>query len=164
RKCAVTFSFAVSLENDSAGKAARCGVRRRRADVEHVAAVLFQICLKVVAQTIVESESATYFPVILNKKCPRMIPRPHPGRNAVIAAIGRADQKTRIVESDAGWKRYALERGKSRLVRTVEHIARRVCFAERRKSVHDQLRAGFICVIVAYPGQRDIPRRFQVFD
>src|SRR5207249_4261147 len=110
RKCAITLSRTIALENDSTRQTARRGIRSRGADAEHVAAVLFQVSLIVVAQTVIQRQFAADFPVVLKEECPRMIPCAHPGWNTVIAGIGRPDQKTRIVESDEGWQRDAFKR------------------------------------------------------
>ena len=163
RECAVTLPFPVSLENNGARKTARGRVWRGDADIEHVAAMLSQVGLEIIAQAVIEREFAAHFPVVLGKEGYGVLSSPQSSRNAGIAVVGRSDEKTGVRESDAGWKRHSLESGESRLVGAKLNVARRVSLAERGVPVHDRLAAGFVRVIVANPRQRNVPRRLQVF-
>src|SRR6185436_2895029 len=58
RECAVTLSRSVSFKDDPAGKAAGRRVRRSGADTEHVAAMFFQVSLKVIAQAVIHRQFA----------------------------------------------------------------------------------------------------------
>src|SRR5262249_46648622 len=109
RECAVTLSRSISFKNDSAWQSARRRVRRRRADIEHVAAMFFQVSLKIIAQPVIECDFAADFPVILHKKRHGIVSRTHSCWNAVIAAPGCSNEKAGIVKSYVGWKRYALK-------------------------------------------------------
>src|SRR6185436_6133706 len=122
RECTVALSRSVSFKNDPAGKAAGSRVRRSGADTEHVAAMFFQVSLKVIAQAVIEREFSIHFPVVLEEKRHGMVPRSQSGRNAVVAAVGRANENAGVIESYAGGERCALKRRESRLRWTVEHV------------------------------------------
>src|SRR5689334_20321853 len=108
---AVTLPRSVSFKNNPAGQASRSRIGSGRAHIEHVPAVLSQVSLEVVAQAVIERQFAADLPVVLSKKCQRMISRPHSCRNAVVAGVRRADKKAGIVETDTGRQSHALERG-----------------------------------------------------
>ena len=84
--------------------------------------MFFQVSLKIIAQAVIECEPAIHFPVVLEKERQGMVPGPHTGWNAVIAGIGRPDEKAGVIKSGIDRKRQALKRRKSRLVLTVEHV------------------------------------------
>ena len=67
--------------------------------------MFFQVSLKIIAQAVIECEPATHFPVVLEKERHGMVPGPHAGRNAVIAGVGRPDEKAGVIESGVDRKR-----------------------------------------------------------
>src|SRR4029077_20473913 len=58
RECAVATASSVAFKNDSTRKTAGRRVRRVDADTEHVAVMLFQVGLKIVAQAVIDCELA----------------------------------------------------------------------------------------------------------
>ena len=127
---AIAAPTSIPFENDSAGITAGGWVGRRGGDGEHVTVVFFEIGLEIVAQPIIYSEFTGHFPTVLNKPGDGMVPGTHGGRNAIVPAVGRAEQETCIIETHVGRKRQAVERSKPALVLAKQKISRRIGFAE----------------------------------
>ena len=82
--------------------------------------------------------------------------------NGVVSVIDRAQEETRIGESDGRREANAIKRGNASFIGAEFHPNHRICFVEHLISIHHEFAAKLKRVIVANPGQACVSRGLPV--
>src|SRR5262249_40657663 len=89
-----------ALEDHGAGQAACCRIRRRRRELCKTAVLFFEVRLKVVPQTIIESQFSGDLPCILSKSRERVFAETYCVRRRDPDLVHQAQKETRVWEAD----------------------------------------------------------------